>query len=311
MKVELLKFDREQHVFEIGSGVMVGGQPGEYPTVLIGSIFYSGHKIVKNHLKGEFDKSEAETLIQRTEELSDKVGNPHVLDVVGSNSEALIKYIDFIADVTDQPFLIDGPSPSVRIPAARHVAEVGLMDRAVYNSIDEHTGVDEVKALREIGVKSSMLLAFSMKKVWPEGRIDVLKGYEGGEGLVELAHQAGITNILVDTAVLDLASVGLAAKAVYLVKSELGLPAGCGPCNASTTWAKGREKYGETAYQACDSAVDAVIQLNGGDFVLYGPIREAERAFPVCALIDALIAYANKRYGVTPKVKNHPIYKVW
>lgn len=307
----MLKFDREQWAFEIGSGVTVGGQPGEYPTVLIGSIFYSGHKIVKDHLKGEFEEDEAETLINRTEELSDKVGNPHMLDVVGSNAEALIKYIDFIADVTDQPFLIDGPSSSVRIPAAKHVAEVGLMDRAVYNSIDEHTGVEEIKALKEIGVKSSMLLAFSMKKIWPEGRIDVLKGYEGKEGLVELAHQAGITNLLVDTAVLDLASVGLAAKAVYLVKSELGLPAGCGPCNASTTWTKGKEKYGDMAYQACDSAVDAVIQLNGGDFILYGPIREAERVFPVCGLVDALIAYTNKRYGVSPKVKNHPVYKVW
>jgi len=307
----LLKFERNQQAFEIGSGVVVGGQPGEFPTVLIGSIFYSGHKIVRDHMKGDFEKEEAEALIKRVEELSDKVGNPHVLDVVGSNAEALIRYIDFVAGVTDQPFLIDGPSPLVRLPVAKHVAEVGLLDRAIYNSIDEHTGEDEVKALKEIGVKSSVLLAFSMKKIWPEGRIDMLRGYDNRNGLIELAREAGVVNLLVDTAVLDLASIGLAAKAVYLVKSELGLPAGCGPCNASTTWEKGREKYGEKVYEICDSVVDTLIQLNGGDFVLYGPVGEAERVFPVCALIDALIAYANKRYGVNPKVKNHPLYKVW
>lgn len=307
----MLKFERNQQAFEIGSGVVVGGQPGEFPTVLIGSIFYSGHKIVRDHMKGDFEKEEAEALIKRVEELSDKVGNPHVLDVVGSNAEALIRYIDFVAGVTDQPFLIDGPSPLVRLPVAKHVAEVGLLDRAIYNSIDEHTGEDEVKALKEIGVKSSVLLAFSMKKIWPEGRIDMLRGYDNRNGLIELAREAGVVNLLVDTAVLDLASIGLAAKAVYLVKSELGLPAGCGPCNASTTWEKGREKYGEKVYEICDSVVDTLIQLNGGDFVLYGPVGEAERVFPVCALIDALIAYANKRYGVNPKVKNHPLYKVW
>lgn len=88
-------------------------------------------------------------------------------------------------------------------------------------------------------MKSSRLLAFSMKKIWPEGRIDVLKGYENRRGLIDLAHEAGVVNLLVDTAVLDLASIGLAANVIHLVKAELGLPSGCAPCNATTTWEKG------------------------------------------------------------------------
>jgi len=43
----LFKFGRKQEVFDIG-GVKIGGQPGELPTVLIGSIFHEGHKIVKD-----------------------------------------------------------------------------------------------------------------------------------------------------------------------------------------------------------------------------------------------------------------------
>lgn len=31
-------FDKEQEVYDIG-GVKFGGQPGDYPTVMIGSIF--------------------------------------------------------------------------------------------------------------------------------------------------------------------------------------------------------------------------------------------------------------------------------
>ena len=50
----MFKFEKEQKVFDI-AGVIVGGQPGEYPTVLIGSIFYDRHKIVTDIMKGEFD----------------------------------------------------------------------------------------------------------------------------------------------------------------------------------------------------------------------------------------------------------------
>jgi len=55
----LFRFEREQKVFDIG-GIKVGGQAGEYPTVLIGSIFYDRHKIVSDETKGEFDKKQAE-----------------------------------------------------------------------------------------------------------------------------------------------------------------------------------------------------------------------------------------------------------
>jgi tetrahydromethanopterin S-methyltransferase subunit H len=39
----MFKFKAEQKIFDIG-GVKFGGQPGEVPTVLIGSMFYFGQK---------------------------------------------------------------------------------------------------------------------------------------------------------------------------------------------------------------------------------------------------------------------------
>ena len=44
------KFRVEQKRFEIGT-VKIGGLPGEHPTVLIGSIFYRGQKILKNDMQ--------------------------------------------------------------------------------------------------------------------------------------------------------------------------------------------------------------------------------------------------------------------
>ncbi len=42
----MFRFDKEQIVYNIG-GVKVGGQLGENPTVLSGTMFYNGHKIIE------------------------------------------------------------------------------------------------------------------------------------------------------------------------------------------------------------------------------------------------------------------------
>ena len=65
----IFKFESKQLTFEI-AGVKVGGEIGENPTVMIGSIFYSGDKIVKNGAEGIFDEEAARDIIAKTEELS-------------------------------------------------------------------------------------------------------------------------------------------------------------------------------------------------------------------------------------------------
>ena len=96
----MFKFGKEQKIFEIGD-IKIGGQLGELPTVLIGSLFHEGHKIVKDRKLGIFDKRRAERLIKVQEEMSEKTGVPCMLDVVAENPEVLIKYIDFVSEVTE------------------------------------------------------------------------------------------------------------------------------------------------------------------------------------------------------------------
>jgi len=306
---KIIKFESKQKVFDI-SGVKVGGQPGEYPTVLIGSIFYDGHKIVSDANKGEFDRVKAEGLIKMQEELSDKTGNPFILDVVGSTVEALQKYVEFISETTEAPFLVDAPSATVRILAMKYAVEVGLNARAIYNSIDNTIKQEEIKAIKELGVKTAVLLAYNSRNLWPEGRLEILKGYTNQIGLLEAAKKARVKNLLVDTAVLDIPSIGLAVRSIYLVKQELGLPAGCGPANATTTWKKGKKEYAPYGFPVCNASACTSAQIMGANFILYGPIVQAEAVFPACAMTDALIAYNSRRYGIGPKVKNHPLFKI-
>ncbi len=306
----MFKFEKEQTVFDI-AGVKIGGQPGEYPTVLIGSIFYERHKIVSDPLKGEFDRGAAEALIKKQEELYDKTGNPFIIDVVGLKAEALIKYIKFVSDMTEAPFLVDGPSADVRIPAIRRAIETGLKERAVYNSIDYHFSSEEITHLRDLGVESSVLMAYNPRNIWAEGRLDILKGGAGQMGLLEAAEKAGIKNRLIDTAVLDVPSIGDAAKAVFLVKREYGLPSGCGPANAVTTWKRIKKEYVPSAYHAALASSVVMNTMNYANFILYGPIDFAEFIYPSCAMADAIIAYSARRLGIRPKTKDHPLFKIF
>jgi tetrahydromethanopterin S-methyltransferase subunit H len=86
----MFRFDKEQLVVDI-AGVKMGGQPGEYPTVLAGTIFYGGHKIISDEKAGDFDKDAAEGLIKTMEEMSDVTGNPCVIQNFGATAEAMVK----------------------------------------------------------------------------------------------------------------------------------------------------------------------------------------------------------------------------
>jgi len=183
------------------SGVKIGGQPGELPTVLIDSLFHEGHKIVKDRKLGIFDKRRAESLIRMQEEMSEKTSVPCMLDIVAEDPGTLIKYIDFVSEVTNAPFLINDQKMSVRISAADHTVEVGLQERTVYNSINYTLNEEEINAIKETGLKAAIIQAFNPRNPRPEGMISILIGSDEKEDLLEGAYRAGIEKLLIHTSV--------------------------------------------------------------------------------------------------------------
>lgn len=305
----MFRFEKDQKVYDIG-GIKVGGQPGEYPTVLIGTIFYEGQKIVEDKKKGIFDKGRAEELIKKQEELSDKVGNPHMLDVVVISADAISKYLSFVARITDAPLLLDAWPSKVRIQALKYVDEVGLSDRVVNNSLWFASGKDEIEALKNSSVNASVILAYNPKDHWARGPISMLKGTPEEKGLLEKAEEAGVKKILIDTGVLHMPHVGISSKSIYDVKREFGLPAGCSPANATTTWEKLKEFEAE-AFKACDASAQTLTIASCSDFLLYGPIESAGWIFPACAAIDAMIATVARELGTRVQTPEHPLYKLF
>jgi len=298
----LWRFTAEQVKFEIDK-VKIGGLPGERPTVLVGSIFYNKHSILKDETKGEFDKERAEELIKLQEEFSDKTGNPHMLDVVGSTPEAIKRFLDFVSSTTDSPLLLDGVTPSIRIAGLDYIKEVGLKNPIVYNSLLPEYRKEELDKIKEAHVKNAVLLAFNTREFTSEGRTKAIRK------LIPVAKEAGVEKILIDTAVIDIPSLGMAYRAIYELKNEFGLPTGCGAHNAIGTWRGLKTKMGKQAMHPSMAVAGAITLAAGADFVLYGPIEYADYVFPAVALVDAAFAQLQIEKGKMPDPK-HPIFRI-
>ena len=226
----MLRFDKEQLVVDI-AGVKMGGQPGEYPTVLAGTIFYGGHNIISDEKEGIFDKDAAEERIKTMEEMSDVTGNPCVVQTFGATPEAMVKYLEFVGDVCDKPFLIDSTAASAKIAGVEYVQDVGLCERAVYNSISMAAEAGEIEAVKNSDIDASILLGFNPMKAGVEGKIEIWE--TGGDvidkGILEMADECGITKPWMDVAVTPLGQgAGPAVRTSYAVKAKWGYPVGSG-----------------------------------------------------------------------------------
>ncbi len=273
-------FRAEQKVFQIGN-IKIGGRPEERPAVLLGSLFYRGHNIVEDEREGLFDKDKAEYLIKTQEDFSDKTGVPAVVDVVGENPKAMVKFLDFVTSVTDSVISVDGTLASVRLAALAHIKEVGIKNPLIYNSLMEPKQ-DELDKLKELNVvKTAIALCYNPRDYTSKGRVDIAKE------LIKKAQYAGIENIMIDTMVLDIPTLGMALRALNWIKDELGYPCGCGAHNAVGLWRGAVQKLGKQVMKPANVVATAMAVAAGADFVLYGPIDHADVVLPVIGMMSA------------------------
>ncbi|MFX1278180.1 MAG: hypothetical protein ACFFA3_02115 [Promethearchaeota archaeon] len=284
----MLSFETEQKISHIGN-VKLGGQPGENPIVMIGTVFYTNHAALIDEKTGEIDKALVEKELNNYTELIEEANMQGIVDVVGAYPEALIKECEFVADLVDYPFLVDGLNDTSRIPAMQSLKEIGLIDRAILNSIDEATNEENLEKLLEIGVKNAVLLTFGSRYIFPHQKLKLLK-----ETLIPKAKKANIENIIVDTAVLDLPSIPINFETSQLVKRELGLPTGFAPANAIYGW-NYIKKYGEAPRCGAIASIMTYCACAPSDFILFGPVKFANCVIPALSLISGINSYYRKR----------------
>jgi len=298
----MYSFTKEQKVFDI-SGISIGGQPGMYPTVLFGGLFF----------KGEPDFEDAKRHLQILYERSKQTGVPVIPDFFIRRIEYIEPILSFIEKTIPKkhPFSIDIIEPSLKIQMLEQLAERKLLPRTIYNSI--HIGItkEEHEALRTYTPEAALIVAFNPKDSSPDGKIEVL---ENGAhlletGLLETTHQIGIEKLLIDTAALAPGeNSGAAIAALPVIKEEYGLPAGCAIHNVveKSRWLNDFP----FAKKTVDVGSNAAIPLFGGDFAIFGPIENAELVIPLIAWQDILVSeYTENYFGITP-VPSHPRRKL-
>lgn len=294
---------------EIG-GVKFGGKAGENPPVLIGTMFYNGHKILHSRKRADFDREHAEELINSMEELSDSTGIPCLVDIVASFGEEAKKYIDFVAGVTAMPFSTDIWMEKPKVEAAKYIDEVGLQDRHLYNSLAPwaRNPEYEVEELSKLELKNALLVAFNMENPTPRGRVELVR-----YTLLPSAEKAGFENIVVDTSMMSIPSSPYSYLASRMIKEELGFPTGCAPSNGTDMVKKEAESmWGKLGFVGIDSAAHALGSIFWNDFLLFGPVESAPWIFPAvansCSILATLVYTETEQL---PGNEAHPIYRFY
>jgi tetrahydromethanopterin S-methyltransferase subunit H len=299
------KFNTEQKIYEIAK-VKVGGQPGQLPTFLIGSIFWLGQKMVTDANKGIFDVKVAEQIINTMQTQSDITGVPFGFDVVGTTDEAFGKYIDFVAKHSEAPIMLDAMSPKTRMTAAATAKKMGLSERCFYNSVYKGVTDAELANLKDSGIKMSIVLADNPKDNSLEGKMAVIQ-----EALA-LADKGGITKPLIDTAIPAFApDMGTAVRTIPIMKEKYGHPVGLGSGNVVTTMGWVKANFAKEFRPGCRTATNAIMQTAGANWLMIGPAEQAEWVFPAVAVTDTYIASAAGDLGTRPLEETHPIYRAF
>ncbi|MGF3554546.1 MAG: tetrahydromethanopterin S-methyltransferase subunit H, partial [Thermoplasmatota archaeon] len=209
------------------------------------------------------------------------------------------------------PFSIDIIEPDLKIKTLNYLYNKKLLPRTIYNSI--HIGIkeEEHEALKKYTPDAAIILAFNPKDTSPDGKIEVLENGANftDNGLLNIVKNIGIKKILVDTAATAPGeNSGSSIAAIPVIKEEYGFPTGCAIHNVveKSKWLND--------FQAEKKIVDVSSNINiplfGGDYVIFGPIENADMVFPIIAWQDILISeYTQNYFGVEPDEK-HPRRKL-
>ena len=344
----MFKFEKEQSVWDF-NGTKLGGQPGEYPTVLAASIFYNKQEIVLDDKTGKIDKPKAEALWNRCQELSDLTGIPHMIQIMAEYGSAFESYISWFDSIDHKTaFLLDSSAPQARMDTAKWVTEIGLAHRCIYNSINGSISDKEIEVLKNSDVDASIVLAFNPADPSVPGRQKVL--IEGGvagqkKGMIPISEDCGITRPILDTAATPLGlGSGGSYREILACKAIFGYPTGGAYHNMTVAWTwlkrwKGTSKtpsvleagykgkdllleqmskhylggmagIKQAAWSAPDIGCNLIASTLGANLIMYGPIENVEPMITAQAYMDIVTLEAMRSIGIDVKAENHPIFKL-
>lgn len=298
----MFRFTTPQKTCRIGNAVF-GGQPGAHPPLLVANMFQRGDKLLKNRKTVEFDRQAATERIRELEQLVAATGIPALVGLCAPTLPEIKEYAEFFLGATNLPFGIDTWTEQARMQAAEHVAELGVQDKFLYNSITawDKDIPHQVARLHDLGIKHVVIQAFDMEDKHATGRVKSLRA------LLADVEKGGFDSILVDTSVMNLPTISISLTANRLIKEEFGLPVGCAPANGSYMWKDALTKFGKDFFRGADAGLHAIAAVLWSDWIIYGPMSGTARIFASVAAATTLLATLAAEEGAPlPTDAKHP-----
>jgi tetrahydromethanopterin S-methyltransferase subunit H len=267
-------------------------------------MFHNKDRILADR-KGNFDRQKAKELIKKQEELSRSTGIPAMVAMVANTPEEAKVYIDFYLETTDMPFGIDMWVAEKRAKATDYIAQLGVQDKFLYNSITpwDKDIKGQVNKLKDLGIRHVVIQAFDDKDQTPMGRVRSLEHI--------LSQGADVFDtIIVDTSVMNLPSTSFSLIANRLIKEKFGLPCGGAYSNGTYMWKDSKTFWGIDGFKTMDAVAQGMSSVLWSDFNFYGPIVTAPRIFPAVATAHILLStLVFNETGNIPENGNLPIRK--
>lgn len=287
-----------EHAFALGEARFGSGRP-----VLIGSLFYKSDRKVKDHAKGEIDVRALSKELRKVAELKERVGLDHAIDVIAEAPCAMERYLEVLADATEDPLFIGGLNEETRVAGCKKARQLGISQRCGINSVSTATTQQELESIADAGIGAAIVQTLDPSAVLPGEKLAMLKG-----GLLARCGEAGLKKVAVDVGIVDFTSAWLAADAIRAISAELAVPAGCAPSNAAYQPLSSR-RISKKAARSMNVAMNTIMQLAGAGFIIYGPLKASSYVFEAAAVVAGIIDYGAKASGTRKPDRDSPLFR--
>ena len=292
------------HVLKIGD-TTIGGPMGATTGLAVGSIFYDKHSLVSDPFAGEFDENRAADLVDRVNKLSKRYGVQMAFDIIAASPEAMERFLEFVSARTNLPLFINATEAEARMAGLEAAAKLGVLNRAIYASLNEDTEDAELELLGRQRPAAVMILASDVSNPTPDGSCEMIENY-----YQPMLKEIGVVAPIVDLGTMDPPSIGLNIRQIQAVRERFGYPAGCAFSNCFPQWTSvnqlGREWVNlslATALVACRAA--------GGDYLHYGIIEKAAMAAHVSATAEVFYGFAAQELDGQKLPEGHALWNMF